>query len=244
LRILKVLAQSPQGLTFSELHRKVNIPKSSLFGLLSTIQYEQWINFDKASKRYSLGIEAWESTQTYMNQNRLILIAESHIAEMTADLHAAGHLAILSGKEVLYLAQIKPDSSYDLPSRVGVRLPAQATALGKSLLSGFSETDVVNLFKDHPFIKYNEQTTDSLNALLADVARVKKLGYSESNGEIVENVYCVAAPIQDSKRNVVAAISSTVSMETLAQKKLMKPMLREYVKTQAAEISKELRTAL
>jgi len=241
LQILKVLSKHPRGLRFSELQRQTNIPKSSLFVLLSTIQNEQWIEFSKLTSKYTLGIQAWESTQHYMNQNKLVLIAESHITEMMTDLHVAGHLAVLSGRDVLYLAQITPDSSYELPSRVGSRLPAQATALGKSLLTGFTDNEIVDLFKDHAFVKYNPHTTNSIKTLLAEVSRVRQSGYAESNGEIVENVYCAAAPIQDDRNKVVAAISSTVTTESISNRKISKSALQEYVKEQASKISDELK---
>lgn len=241
LQILKLLSSHQAGLTFTEIQRYLEIPKSSLFVLLSTIQQEKWIDFDSKVNRFTLGIQAWESTQQYLNSNHLIAIAESHITEMMNDLHSSVHLAVLSGCDALYLAQIKSDSSYDLPSRVGVRLPAQATALGKSLLTGYSDEEIKVIFKNSIFKKFNSSTISNLDELLKEVNKVKIQGFSESNGELVERFYCVAAPVTDGSGKVVAAISSTVPKRYLEKKIVTKDRMRECVQDEARQVSEELR---
>ena len=169
LQILKLLSTHQHGLTFTEIQRSLDIPKSSLFVLLSTIQQEKWIEFQEKENRFTLGIQAWESTQQYLNSSQLIAIAESHITDMMNDLHSSVHLAVLSGCDALYLAQIKSDRSYDLPSRVGIRLPAQATALGKSLLTGCSDAEITKLFENFVFKKFNSSTISNLEEFLKEV---------------------------------------------------------------------------
>jgi DNA-binding IclR family transcriptional regulator len=241
LQILKLLSSYQNGLTFTEIQKYLEIPKSSLFVLLSTIQQEKWIEFDAKSNRFTLGIQAWESTQQYLNSSQLISVAESHITELMNDLHSAVHLAVLSGVDALYLAQIKSDRSFDLPSKVGVRLPAQATALGKSLLTGYSDEEIKSIFKNLVFKKYNSATIGSLDELLAEVSKVRTNGYSESNGELVERFYCVAAPVTDRTGKVVAAISSTVPKRYLADKRVTKERMRMCVQDEARQVSEELR---
>lgn len=241
LQILKLLSSQQVGLTFTEIQKYLEIPKSSLFVLLSTIQQEKWIEFDSKSNRFTLGIQAWESTQQYLNSSQLLSIAESHITEMMHDLHSSVHLAVLSGCDALYLAQIKSDRSYELPSRVGVRLPAQATALGKSLLTGYSNEEIRVIFKNLVFKKYNSSTIGSIDELLKEVSKVKILGYSESNGELIERFYCVAAPVTDGNGKVIAAISSTVPKDYLEQKIVTKDRMRQCVQDEARQVSEELK---
>lgn len=241
LQILKLLSSHQAGLTFTEIQKYLEIPKSSLFVLLSTIQQEKWIEFDAKANRFTLGIQAWESTHQYLNGSQLISIAESHITEMMNDLHSSVHLAVLSGCDALYLAQIKSDRSYDLPSKVGARLPAQATALGKSLLTGYSDDEIKAIFKNSVFKKFNSSTIGSLDQLLKEVNKVRIQGFSESNGELVERFYCVAAPVTDGNGKVIAAISSTVPKRYLEEKKITKVRMQECVQDEARQVSEELR---
>ena len=157
------------------------------------------------------------------------------------DLQSSVHLAVLSGCDALYLAQIKSDRSYDLPSKVGVRLPAQATALGKSLLTGYSDDEIRSMFKNLVFKKFNDSTIGNLDELVKEVNKVKLQGYSESNGELVERFYCVAAPVTDRSGKVVAAISSTVPKRYLEQKKVSKNRMQECVQDEARQVSEELK---
>jgi DNA-binding IclR family transcriptional regulator len=239
LHILKLLSSHQHGLTFTEIQKSLDLPKSSLFVLLSTIQQEKWIEFDAKENRYTLGIQAWESTQQYLNSSQLISIAESHITDMMNDLHSSVHLAVLSGCDALYLAQIKSDRSYDLPSRVGVRLPAQATALGKSLLTGCSDEEIRKLFGNTVFKKFNSLTIGNLEDLLKEVDKVRLQGFSESNGELIERFYCVAAPVTDRSGKVVAAISSTVPKRYLEEKKITKDQMKQRVQVEARQVSEE-----
>jgi len=71
---------------------------------------------------------------------------------------------------------------------------------------------------------------------------VRANGYSESNGELVERFYCVAAPVTDSTGMVVAAISSTVPKRYLADKRITKEKMRSCVQDEARQVSEELRT--
>ena len=241
LQILKLLSIHQHGLTFSEIQKSLDLPKSSLFVLLSTIQQEKWIEFHSKDSRYTLGIAAWESAQQYLNSSQLISIAESHITDMMNDLHSSVNLAVLSGCDALYLAQIKSDRTYDLPSKVGVRLPAQATALGKSLLTGCSDDEIRSMFKNLVFKKFNSSTISNLEDLVKEVNKVKLQGYSESNGELVDRFYCVAAPVTDGSGKVVAAISSTVPKSYLEQNKISKSRMRECVQDEAQQVSEELK---
>ena len=241
LQILKLLSSHQAGLTFTEIQKHLDIPKSSLFVLLSTIQQEKWIEFNAKTNRFTLGIQAWESTQQYLNSSQLISIAESHITEMMNDLQSSVHLAVLSGCDALYLAQIKSDRSYDLPSKVGVRLPAQATALGQSLLTGYSDDEIRSMFKNLVFKKFNDSTIGNLDELVKEVNKVKLQGFSESNGELVERFYCVAAPVTDRSGKVVAAISSTVPKRYLVEKKVSKTRMQECVQDEARQVSEELK---
>ena len=239
LHILKLLSSHQHGLTFTEIQKSLDLPKSSLFVLLSTIQQEKWIEFDAKENRYTLGMQAWESTQQYLNSSQLISIAESHITDMMNDLHSSVHLAVLSGCDALYLAQIKSDRSYDLPSRVGVRLPARATALGKSLLTGCSDEEIRKLFGNFVFKKFNSLTIGNLEDLLKEINKVRLQGFSESNGELIERFYCVAAPVTNRSGKVIAAISSTVPKRYLEEKKITKDRMKQCVQDEARQVSEE-----
>jgi IclR family KDG regulon transcriptional repressor len=128
-----------------------------------------------------------------------------------------------------------------LPSKVGVRLPAQATALGKSLLTGYSDDEIRDMFKNLVFKKFNTSTIDNLEDLVKEINKVKLQGYSESNGELVDRFYCVAAPVTDGSGKVVAAISSTVPKTYLQQKKISKSRMQECVQDEARQVSEELK---
>jgi IclR family KDG regulon transcriptional repressor len=175
-----------------------------------------------------------------MNNQRLVNVAEEYVTELRNELDSAVHLAVLRGRDILYLTQINTDPGFELPSRVGARLPAQATALGKSLLADLDEEEIYELFKNVNFKKYNEATLENVDELIEEIAQVKVQGYSESNGEFMERLYCVAAPVRDISGKIVAALSSTVLKKYLTSKPITKEKMMESVTKEAGLLSREL----
>jgi DNA-binding IclR family transcriptional regulator len=240
LQLLNLLSNYKDGISFTEIQRTLDIPKSSLSVLLSTIEKEKWIEHDKSVNLFKLGIVAWETTQRFMNNQQLVDIGESYITELRNELDSAVQIAVLRGCDILYLAQINTDPSFELPSRVGVRVPAQATALGKSLLVDLSEKEIYELFKNVDFKKYNEATLKNVDELVDEISRVKAQGFSESNGELVERFYCVAAPVRDASGKVVAALSSTIPKRYLTSKPITKEKMIDSATKEAGLLSREL----
>lgn len=240
IEVIELLSHHKDGLSFTEIQNLMNIPKSSLFVLLSTIQKEQWISFDVKTKCFRLGIKAWEITQRFITNLYFAKQAETHLIELRNLLNTAAHLAVLERSDVLYLAQTKADNSYDLPSDVGARLPATATALGKSLLSGLEEEEILDLYKNREFKKFTEATITGVDELLSVISQTRDQGFSESNGDFVQRFFCIASPVRDSTGKVVAAISCTTPKKDLDSKKITKARMTEAVIKEAHSLSSQL----
>lgn len=210
LLILELLTDNPAGLTFGEVCERLKLPRSSAHGLLHTMRDRGFLDFDKEGRRYQLGIRTWQAGQAYMRGINLATTSRPYLQAARAALGETVQLAVLDGIHNVYLAKEDADQLLILQSRVGARLPAYATGLGKVLLAGLDDDEVRRRFDGVRLQRFTTKTITNLTRLLSELARIRIQGYGTDHGEYTAGVECVAVPVRDHEGDVVAAISVSV----------------------------------
>ena len=216
LDVLEFLARTQDGATFAEISVSLGLPKSSLHGLLWTLQQRGWITLDEKTRGYRTGIRAWEAGQGFLHSVDLIQAAGPHLHAARHELDETIQLAVLDGTEVVYVAKVEADHPLRLVSKVGVRLPAHATGLGKVLLAALPQDELTKRFKNVKFRQFTDHTVSDLRSLKLELLKIQRAGYGEDDGEYTEGVFCVAAPVWNHSGNVVAAMSCSVPKSRIA----------------------------
>jgi DNA-binding IclR family transcriptional regulator len=199
LEILDLLTTADRPLTFTEIGRALNYPRSSLHSLLHTMADRHWLEAADSGRAYALGIRAWEAGRTYL---RAISLADRSLPFMER--------AILDGRHNVYVAKATGSQRLILASEVGRRLEAYATGLGKVLLAGLSEDELESRFKGVDMERFTPNTIRNLASLKRELQLIRKRGYGTDNEEYTLGVRCVAAPVRDSSGSVIAAMSVSV----------------------------------
>lgn len=207
LQILDLLPQHPDGLTLSELCSALGIPKSSTHALVSTMMARQFLVLDEGTRRYRAGLRLWQAAHSFPDVDAIADIALPHMEALRDQFNETLQLALLDGVENVYIAKVDPDQQLRLASRVGVRLPAYATGVGKALLSGLSEGELRRRFADVGFERFTPRTVADVDELLRAVAEVRLRGYAIDEAEHTPGVFCVAVPIAGRGGKVVAGLS-------------------------------------
>ena len=99
-------------------------------------------------RRYGLGVSAFEIGSAYSRQVPLARLARPLLARLVDAVGHSAHLAVLHGREVLYVVEQRAPGRPPLVTDVGVRLPAQLTASGRALLADLPGPQVRALFPD------------------------------------------------------------------------------------------------
>jgi len=185
-------------------------------------------------------MRAWETSQRFVRNLKIAESAEDHLIELRNLLNMTVHLAIRDGRDVVYVSQMKANIDDSLPSFVGGRLPASATALGKALLSGLPNTTVSRLYDKVQLQRFSEFTVTELPHLLRVLDETRKNGFAEANGDFRRDIFCIASPIVDTEGNVVASISCTIPKEQLDSFGKIANKMRDLVVGQAQEIRREI----
>jgi len=204
----------PFGVT--EIARHVGVPKSTAHRLLKELEGRDFVG--RLDSRYVAG-PALAATQRTPSVSRHDHLRELAYRPMTwlferADAIAV-HLAVLDGVDVLYLDKLTKPEGTKLPSRVGGRVPANCTALGKALLA-FEEPARIARVLSQPLPRITPYSVSMGHQLARQLAHTRKVGFASECEEACQGWVCVAAPILDRGR-AVAAISLCIPSITAAR---------------------------
>lgn len=216
--VLKLLIEEPYKWKLSDLSKHLGISKSTLYSLLQTMERLQWINRDR-NETYALGSAVGDFGSAYFRQYDLIEEFRRAAEPVMRKLQESIQLARLDGNEVLYLAKIEAPSPVQMVSGTGVRFPAHATGLGKSLMMDMDEEQVLRIFPQETLHKMTAHTIGSRKEFLQELEKARREAYSTDIQEGVMGFCCVAAPVRNRNGGVIAAISCSMPVHHWEVKK-------------------------
>lgn len=238
LAILDLLTVHPEGLMQVDIHRLLEIPKSSAHSLLTTMVSSGFLEQDSVSRRFRVGIRLWQAGQSYVAAIDLEKAALPYMEALRDELNETVQLATLDGTDNVYIGKVDPDQQLVLASRAGIRLPSYATGIGKALLTQLTDEEIERRFADFDFVRFTPTTIGSLTALLEAVDDFRRRGYATDRCEYTPGVCCVAAPIFGSRSGGTAAIS--VSVPEVRWTDSLMARATEAVRATAAQISERM----
>ena len=194
LDLLEELAGATTPLSLGELARALSIPKSSLHGLLRTLEHRQWVETDDSGLRFRLGVRALRLASSHLAQDRDMQILHEAMRQLCDRTGETVQLARLAGTEIVYLAQLPGRHPVRLVSAVGERLPAHATALGKALLAARADEDLQVLLEP-PLAALTENTLTDWPRLQAALAATREMGIAWDNEEASLGLTCAATVV-------------------------------------------------
>ncbi|HZG83408.1 IclR family transcriptional regulator [Paenibacillus sp.] len=216
--VLNVLIDEPYRWKLSDLSKKLGISKSTLYSLLVTMERLQWVNRDR-NETYAIGSTLGRYGSAFFRQYDLIGEFRRLAEPLMRKLQESIQLAVLEGDEVLYLAKVEAPSPVQMVSGPGVRFPAHATGLGKSLMLDMDEHQICALFPQETLPKITAHTIESRQALIQEVTNGRQAGYTLDLQEGVMGFCCVAAPIRKASGEIAAAISCSMPIHRWEEKK-------------------------
>jgi IclR family KDG regulon transcriptional repressor len=191
----------------TELSKRLKLHKNNVFRLLATLESRGYIEQNKATENYRLGLKSLELGQTFIKQMGLLRQAKPILERLVKDCNETSYVAIFKEGYVVYLDVVETDLTVRVVSRVGSRLPAHCTAAGKVHLAFMSDEELEALFPEHQLKAYTSKTITDRDALKAELKKVVDQGYALDNEELDPGVRCVAGPIRDYTRRIVGAVS-------------------------------------
>jgi DNA-binding IclR family transcriptional regulator len=205
--LLGAFAPGEEFLGVSELARRTGMPKSSAHRLTGHLVRECLLEREDGALR--LGIRLFEIGQLAAARRGLVDAARPYLADLREATRNTVHLAVLEGTEVVYLDIVRgPDApdAPDLPSRIGGRFPAHATAVGKAILA-HSPGPVLETVISAGLPRVGPRTLTAPGLLRRQLTKVCEDGIAYEREESGAGVICVASPVLDGSGPARAAVS-------------------------------------
>ncbi|MBF9018872.1 MULTISPECIES: IclR family transcriptional regulator [unclassified Oceanispirochaeta] len=212
--VLETLSRDFAGLSVSELSKKVDLNITTVHRILGTFSDRGYIQQDR-DKRYSLSQKFIELSSSYLNGLDLKGVAGSFLKKMSSELQMTVFLATLMDNQAVYIDRHDSFNKLRRYTSIGERKPLYCTALGKSLLLGFSTKDIDRYIENCDFERFTETTVSSREQLLKDLETSSIRGWSVDYEEVIEGIICFAAPIYDYRGHIIAAMSTSINKEDM-----------------------------
>ncbi len=210
LEVLEALAAAPRRQSLVELSAALDIPKSSLHGLLRTLAARGWVEADETGTRFGIGLRALRVGASYVDIDDEVQRLQPVLDRLSAQFGETVHLGRLDGPDVVYLAKRESTHPLRLFSAIGRRLPAHATALGKALLAQ-RDSRTIDALLPGALPRLTTGTLTSRRALYADLAAVRRRGYAIDRGENADGIVCFAVAVPG-RKPALDAISLSVPL--------------------------------
>lgn len=210
IEVLGLLAREHRALSLAELVRLSDIPKSTLFRILVTLQKHHCVVLDPDLQAYRLGSYLWQLGNSFADQSDLFRASQRHMEDLAHECGETVFLSKLEGGEVVYLRRMDSPKSIAVVKKLEARVPAHCTATGVALMAWLPTREVEAILDHHGMEAFNDATVTNRMMLKQRLDGVREQEYAVVDGEYNSELLCVAAPVWDHQQRPCAAL--TVAM--------------------------------
>ena len=234
--ILEILARDGEaGVT--EVARELGVHKSTASRLLAALDRRELVAQDAARGRFRLGLGILRLAGAAGRGLDLSQESRPVCRALAQEVGETVNLAILSGRDALYLDQVAGPAALSPHNWAGQRIPLHATSDGKVLLAFRPAAEILEHL-DLPLERFTERTVIALPEFGLLLARVRECGYATAVDELEDGLTAVAAPVRNAEGTVIASISASGPSFRIPAERI--PALASAVSHAASEISRRL----
>ena len=196
-----------QGCRLIDMCTHYNLNKSTLHGILSTLEIHGLITKDMVSSTYSLGSKVYELGQLYQENFAIKKIARPYLVKLAEQFKETVHLAVLNNLSVLYIDKVESPHAFRVTSKVGTTDPLLTTAIGKSLLSSLSDERLDYILESLLVTSFAESIELKKQLIIKELSFINECGIALDCDELEKGLSCIAVSIKNKINETVAAIS-------------------------------------
>lgn len=236
LELLDLLSRrNEMGAT--EISKELKMGKASVFRMLYTLEKKEYVIKTKEAK-YKLGIKFAHYGSIVLDRLDIIAIVKPYLERLRDKHNETTHMAMLDDDfNIIFMAKELSNSSIQMNSRIGGKMPAYSTATGKVLLAQLDDDKLGKVINTFDFRSNMESGVKNKEELFEEIIKIRKRGYAENLEESEVGLTCFAAPIKDINGKALSAIS--ISGPTARMLKNKEKLIKSVIAT-AIDVSSAL----
>jgi DNA-binding IclR family transcriptional regulator len=200
LEVLKVLVASQRQLGVSEIAQVLSINKSTVFGILRTLQEDSYVLKDLVTKKYTVGDELVRLSKMIFGGAGLVHVARPFLERLAESVDETVLLGIGEYDTIKIVDVVESKKSLMISSPIGTKIPITAGAPGKVYLSAFQDQEVVALLKKKGLTAFTRASITDFNCFLQEIEATRKQGFALDQEEYIKGVRGVATNVASGNR--------------------------------------------
>ena len=209
LDILELLLSEPAGLGISDIAARLELPKNAVFRITGALLDRGYLEALEPGKRLRLSARLLRMGYQAADQESLIEKAMPILRTLRDQVGETTFLCIRVGLEGMVLEQVHCRQPFRWNADPGMRFSLHASAPGKAMLAFASDEEGEEMIGQLSFERFTPTTITDPALFRRELRRVRKVGYAQDDGEGIEGIRCVAAPVFCARKQAVAAIVIT-----------------------------------
>jgi IclR family acetate operon transcriptional repressor len=236
LNLLAIIAEA-DGLSLTSVAQRAGIAPSTAHRILNTLKAGGFVHCDDAGG-YLIGVQAFRVGNAFLRNRKLVDVGRSVMRRLLESTGETVNMAIEIESHVVFILQMESHHAIRAFHRPGARGPMHASSLGKAMLAGLADDAISQRLHRTGMPRFTEWTIVDPDALLADIATVRKRGWAVDDQEQSEGMRCVGAAVYNEHGEVLGAISVAGPAVRVTEERLGE--LGPMVKRAAAEITERV----
>ncbi len=212
LMILETLTAHRGGKGVTELSRELGLTKSNTFRLLQTLCALGYVK-NNPDKSYSATLKTWQIGRASVENLNLREVARPVMQHLAAETGEVIYLAVPEHLQIVYIDKIDSSDPIRSWNPIGGSAPIHCVGTGKAILA--ANYDELRDTVKHSLVRYTDHTITDVEAMDADVARTRKLGYAFDTGEFRDRGLSFGAAVTLPAGEAVAAIGISIPAHKL-----------------------------
>ncbi|HFC05165.1 MAG TPA: IclR family transcriptional regulator [Rhizobiales bacterium] len=238
MTLLNALSYFSQGLTLSELAKKVGLANSTAHRLLTTLQNERFVRFDAERSAWLIGVQAFRVGSAFVRSRDVVTIARPFMRLLMQKEGETVSLAVEDRGEVVYLSQVETQQMMRAICGPGGRASMHSSGIGKALLAAYPQEQLQRVMPDLTFNRQTSHTLTTPEEFSRELKKIRDQGYAVDDEEVAVGLRCVAAAIYDENSFPLAGLSLSGPTARIPRERLAG--LGQTLRAVARDITEEL----
>lgn len=204
MSVLEYLEEHPDGVALSELVRSLNIPKTTAYRIVNTLQLYHVIKSDDG--HYALGPRLVGLANSVKNNSDIVSVSRPIMERVANNLHEMCKLSVRVQDLAVVLAVAQSPRGFYISTEIGHCFPLHVGAASKVLMAYMPEPEFERVL-EKGLQAYTSETIVDPSILRQTLKEIRDQGWAQDQGEYLERVRAIAAPVYDASKKVVAALS-------------------------------------
>jgi IclR family pca regulon transcriptional regulator len=237
LEVIRSFSAGAPRQTLSEVAARTGLTRAGARRILLTLQTLGYVTSD--GKLFALTPRILDLGFAYLSSMPMWNVAEPLMESLVEEVKESCSAAVLEGTDIVYVLRVSTRKIMRNTLGVGSRLPAYCTSMGRMLLAGLDDAEVLELLHASELAPRTRYTLTDAQAVLAKVQQARRQGWCLVNQELEEGLVSMAAPVVDRAGRTIAAINISGQVNRSTPRQMQDTMLAR-LREAARQISQRL----